>query len=133
MDSEMEYHDFAPANEHCSNIKNETLTIPQPGTATTDNLNNIDKLHNQMIASSVHDNIDENMVKPLYGGSRNVDFNINFRNKNYKVNDNNEITAIKKILNNKVYKRDHLLEISYKNKSSIYVVRGFKKNILFKI
>ena len=133
MDSENEYHDFVPSNSHCSNIKNETLIIPQPGTATTDNLNNIDKLHNQMVANSVHDNVDAITVKPLYGGSKNVDFNINFRNKNYKVNDNNEVNAIKKILNNKVYKRDHLLEISYKNKSSIYVVRGFKKNILFKI
>ncbi len=148
MLSEEHSHDVVPANSMCANVKHDTLTISQPGTKTTDTLTNIDKIQNQMEASAVHDNVDAITVKPLYGGknkknnnngndNNKLNFNINFRNKDYVIKNNNEIDAINEFLNvnlkNKIYKKDNLLEITHKNRSSLYVVRGHKKNTFVKI
>jgi hypothetical protein len=95
-------------------------------------MNSINAVQQQHLEDSKYDQTDEIVVKPLYGGNLN-NYNINFKNKKININANNEIEAIKNILNNKVYKKENLLEITDKyNNKSLYVIKTNKKRNNFK-
>lgn len=120
MDSESNY-DVKPINHHCSTNKNITQASPNGSTAATSN--NIQHVSNQHKVDSQYDNVNDMDVKPMYGG--NIVFEINFKNKIYHIKDNNEINAIKKIIKNKNFKKDCLLEI-FHNKKSMYIIKANK-------
>lgn len=148
MDSENNY-DVVPANQSCGNISHTSIIQPTLGTPTNNASKNIDYVNNQHQASSQYDTISNTQLQPLQGGSIKK-FIILFKNNNYSIYDTNEIMAIKKIINNKIFKKDHLLEIveeddtyitnNYnikdlfkKSKKSLYIIRGFNKNKFVKI
>jgi len=133
MDSENDY-DIIPVNNSCSTIINNTVTISSPGTSTSYTNTDITNVNNQHILSGQYDNVDNMTVKPLYGGilNKNTLFSIKFRNKITNIEALNEKSAIKLFLKNKIYKKDHLLEIYNKNKCSLYIVKhGYKNKFTF--
>jgi hypothetical protein len=135
MDSENDY-DIIPINNSCSTINNSTVTVSSPGSATSYTNQDITNINNQHAVSGQYDNVDNLTVKPLYGGilkNNNILFTIKFRNKEINIEAFNEKCAIKIFLNNKIYKKDHLLEIYNKNKCSIYVIKNGYKNKFKKI
>ena len=129
-DSETDYS-VTPANNTCSNTVNNSVTVASPGSQNANTSQNIASVNNQHIADSQYDNVDSITVKPLYGGkNKNIFFTIKFLNKIVNINAIDEISAIKLFLNNKIYKRDHLLEIKHNNISSVYIIRAGYKNKL---
>ena len=125
--------EIKPINSSCSNIENKDMLKPAYG-STSDNMNkDISNLDNQANANAQYDNVDSMEVKPLYGGYYLINYSILFRKNIYKINSDSEINAIKLLLNNKIYKRDYFLEISNKNKKSVYIIRGNYKNKFSKI
>lgn len=133
MDSENNY-DITPANNSCSQTINKTNVTPTPGTTVGNSTQNVNDFHNQHQASAQYDSSDIE-VKPMYGGNL-KNFSIKFLNKLYLVNSNNEINAIKEITNNKIFKKDNLLEIKNEsmNNYKLYIVRKKdKKNVSCKV
>ena len=131
---ESESHDVIPVNSQCSTIVNKSVISPSIGTETATTHSDIDSHINQVQASSQYDNVDSMEVKPMYGGNMNI-YIVNFKNKIIILNGINEKEVIKKILNNKIYKRDNLLQIKIKNSKneSMYIIRGTYKNKFIKI
>lgn len=129
-----EEYDFKPANHSCSTIIHPNLLVINPGTKNEATMNNINALQQQHLEDSKYDQTDEIIVKPLYGGNLN-NYKINFKKKNININAYNEIEAIQNLLNNKVYKKENLLEITDNNNNkSLYVIKtNKKKNNLKKI
>jgi len=120
VDSEDSYK-VIPINNKCSSVSNKIVVLE------TNNINNVNQINNQLIASSQYDNVKNIIVKPMYGGNKS--FNIIYRNKEYNIISNNEINAIKNILQNKIYKKDYLLNIN----DSLYIIRANYKNRFKKI
>lgn len=130
MDSESVDYDIKPVNSKCSSYVKTDIVPSHSGTTSNTN-NNIDVTQNQMTTNSQFDNPDIASPKPMYGGNNN--YKIIFRKKSTFINSNSEKDAIKIFLNNKIYKRDYLLEISKNNKKSIYIIRANYKNKIKKI
>ena len=129
MDSES--HDIVPINSQCQG-RVETKIVSQPGTDSNQAAKDIQNTENQQAINAQYDSVDDMKVKPMYGG--NMLFKIIFRNKVSNIYQNNEKNAIKELLNNKIYKKDHLLEIfNNKNVRSVYIIRGNYKNKFKKI
>ena len=132
MDSENNY-DIEAVNNSCSNVINTDVTVSSPGSDTSHSNQNITSVDNQHDANGQFDNVDNITVKPLYGGilnnkKKNILFTIKFRNKIVNIEAVNEKSAIENFLDNKIYKKDHLLEIIYTNKSSLYIIKNSYKN-----
>jgi len=132
MDSENNY-DVEAVNNSCSNVINTDVTVSSPGSDTSHSNQNITSVDNQHDANGQFDNVDNIIVKPLYGGilnniKKNILFTIKFRNKIVNIEAVNEKNAIENFLDNKIYKKDHLLEIIYTNKSSLYIIKNSYKN-----
>jgi len=125
MDSENNY-DIVPVNNSCNNIIHTDIIVSSPGSDTSKSNQNIDIASKQLHADGQYDNVDNISVKPLYGGKKNILFTIKFRNKIVNIESLNEESAIKRFLDNKIYKKDHLLEIIYKNKSALYIIKNGK-------
>lgn len=137
MASENNY-DIVPVNNSCNNVINTNVIVSSPGSDTSHSDKNITNTSNQYDANAQFDNIDNITVKPLYGGilnniKKNILFTIKFRNKIVNIEELNEESAIKIFLDNKIYKKDNLLEIIYKNKSSLYIIKNGYKNKFKKI
>jgi hypothetical protein len=112
-----------PINTNCSSQQTNSVIM--------DTTNPAYQVTDQLEASTKYDNVNNLSIKPLKGGSIKK-LTIKFKNKLYHIqNSSNEIQAIKNILNNKIYKRDYLLEI-LENKS-LYIIRGNYKNKFEKI
>ena len=129
-DSESVDYDIKPVNSQCSTYV-KTDIVPSHSGASSNVNNNIDSVQNQNTASAQFDNPDIASPGPMYGGNNN--YKIIFRKKSTFINSNSEKDAIKILLNNKIYKRDYLLEISQYNKKSIYIIRANYKNKIKKI
>lgn len=127
IDSEYE---IQPVNNSCVNSEKITI-VPQHGSPVATTTKNIDNVNNQHTVNSQYDNVDNMNVKPLYGGMK---YKIIFRNKTFFISGKGEIEAIQKFLHQKIYKKDHLLEI-YKNtnQKSVYIIRGHYKNKFKKV
>ena len=131
MDSESNDYDITPVNSKCSSYVKTDIVSSHSGTVSNTN-NSIDNVQNQSKASAQYDqNISSPKSLILSGGNNN--YKIIFRKKTVFINGNSEKDAIKIFLNNKIYKRDYLLEISQYNKKSIYIIRGNYKNKIKKI
>jgi hypothetical protein len=87
-------------------------------------------MQNQTTASAQYDS-DIASPESMYGG--NSSYKIIFRKKSTFIPSSSEKDAIKIFLNNKIYKRDYLLEIIQNNKKSIYIIRANYKNKIKKI
>lgn len=131
-DSENNF-DIVPINNTCSSNINTTVIKPSPGSSGSIQDNNLNNIDAQNKANSQYDNVDNIEVKSLTGGSL-KNYIINFRTKQYNINSNNEINAIKIILNNRIYKKDYLLYINEKNTNKIekYVIIRKQKNKFIK-
>jgi len=123
MDSED--YDVLPATNTCTSTINKQLVIPTPGTATSQNLNNVNAIGQQHLEDSKYDDTDAIQVKQMYGGNvKNLKtFKIIFRKKKYLVNSNNEKNAITDLLNiknikNTNYKKDYLIHIEEINNNT---------------
>jgi len=136
MDSENNY-DIVPVNNSCNNVINNNVIVPSPGSDNAKSNQQIESVNNQTDTNAQFDNVDNITVKPLYGGFlkniKDILFIIKFRNKIVNIESVNEESAVKKFLDNKIFKKDHLLEIIYKNKSSLYVIKNGYKNKFKKI
>jgi len=131
-DSESNF-DIVPINKTCSSNINSTVIKPSPG-SSGDNLDsNLNTLDAQNKVDAQYDSVDNIEVKSLTGGSL-KNYIIKFRTKQYNINSNDEINAIKIVLNNKIYKKDYLLYINEKNsnKTSTYIIIRKQKNKFIK-
>jgi len=132
MISEESNFNIKPANSQCINSPKTTTvssSTSSVGTASQD----ITNMSNQGVSDASGDSVSTySDIKPLYGGANSI-YKIIFRNKTFSSNGKNELDAIKKILNNKIYKKDYLIEIFNNNKKSIYIVRANYKNKFKKI
>lgn len=122
-----EEFDITPANHACHHASTEVVKS-QPNTSNSNTSNDIQANHQQHQADSQYDNADNIEVKPMYGGNKN--FSLLFEKKNYKINSNNEINAIKQFLNNKIFKKDKLIVV---NNGSTYLIKKNYKNKFKKI
>lgn len=131
MDQEQNDFDVKPANHTCSSASSTSITAAH-GSQNAAVSQNLDTVNSQNAASSQYDNVDNMNVKPMYGGTLKK-YKIIFRKKTYFINELNESSAIKKILNNKIYKKDYFLEIYYNIYNSLYIIRANHKNKFVKI
>jgi len=132
MDSEINF-EINPVNQNCKNVVNNQIIQSDPNTDNDNVSSNVNTTLDQHTLDSQYDNTDAIIVKPMYGGNKK--FKIIFKKKEYLVNSNNEINAIKNVLNNKIYKTDNLLEIkgNNNNKHSMYIIKANYKNKFKKI
>ena len=130
MSTDSESFDITPVNTQCSTYVKTEIVNSHSGTTTNTN-KNIDSVQNQTTASARYDSDNIDSPKPMYGGNNN--YKIIFRKKSYFIQCSSEKDAIKSFLNNKIYKKDYLLEISQYNKKSIYIIRANYKNKIKKI
>ena len=129
-DSESTDYDVTPVNNQCSTYV-KTNIVPSYNSTSSNANKSIDSMQNQTTTSAQYDSDNISSPAPMYGG--NNSYKIIFRKKNTFINSNSEKEAIKIFLNNKIYKRDYLLEISQYNKKSIYIIRANYKNKIKKI
>ena len=129
-DPESTDYDIKPVNNQCSTYIKTNIVPSHSGTTTIAN-KNINTIQNQTTASAQYDSDNISSPAPMYGG--NNSYKIIFRKKNTFINSSSEQDAIKIFLNNKIYKKDYLLEISKNNKKSIYIIRANYKNKIKKI
>ena len=61
--------------------------------------------------------------------AKNKKYSINFINKNYIVYEKDELDAVKNIINNKKFKKTHILSIN----KSLYIIKNTKNNNIKKI
>lgn len=131
MDSETYDYDVKPINQKCSSTNNSYITKPNPNSTNYNTAANLDSINNQHKLDSQYDNVDNLNVKPMYGGQH--IFKIKFRNVDYEIFGINELDAIKIFLNGRIFKKDHLIEISYNNIDSLYIIRRKYKNKIIKL
>lgn len=127
----MNDYDVKPINHKCTLNMNSYLTKPNPNSTNYNVTTNLNSVSNQHKLDSQYDNVDNLNVKPMYGGE-NI-FKIKFRNGDYKISGMNEVDAIKKFLNGRIFKKDHLIEVSYNNINSLYIIRRKYKNKIIKL
>jgi len=128
-DSESVDYDITPINSQCSTYVKTEVVNSHSGITTNTN-KSIDSLQNQITTDAQYD-ADITRPSAMYGGNNN--YKIIFRKKSYFISGSSEQDTIKIFLNNKIYKRDYLLEISQYNKKSIYIIRANYKNKIKKI
>ena len=121
------------AVSQCKNTATVT-TVSNPTSNTAQASQGITDTANQADSDASVDNVQtySTILRSLNGGANTI-YKIIFRNKTFSSNGKSELDAIKKILNNKIYKKDYLIEISNNNKKSIYIVRANYKNKFKKI
>jgi hypothetical protein len=137
MDSENNY-DIIAVNNSCDSVIHSNIIVASHGSDVSHSNKNITSLSNQQDANAQYDNTDNMSIKPLYGGilkniKENILFTIKFKNKIVNIDSFTEKGAIKIFLKNKTFKKDHILEIIYKNRSSLYIIKNNYKNKFIKI
>ena len=127
-------YDIIPVNNKGSQVINHSAIVESPNTISAKTSGSINSLDNQQKESSRFDTIDSVNVSALSGGKKILKkFLILFSNKKYINYGLNENESIKLFINNRIFKKDNLLEIIYNNKSSLYIIKGFIKNKFIKI
>jgi hypothetical protein len=128
-----EDHEVIPINNKCIKITNNLLITNKPGSNVSIADNSVDSVNYQQKVYSQYDNTEEIDVKPMFGGKGTYLYMIKFMNKYYEIDSNgpaNHNDLIKKVLNNRIFKVDHLLIINHQH---IYIIRGNYKNKFKKI
>jgi hypothetical protein len=116
-------YDVKPVTSNCSNTPNNVVIKPVEGSPTDDTLGSVSHQNDQLNENSRYDTINDTMIQS--GGKKNnIKYNIKFINKNYIVYEKNELNAIKNIINNKKYKKEHVLSIN----KSLYIIKNTKNN-----
>jgi hypothetical protein len=131
-----ESYDVIPVNNKCSSIINQPSVVAPPNSTSAKTSGSIDTLDNQNKESGRFDNVDDMKVTPLSGGNNKKlkQYLIVFSGKKYTSSGLNEIESIKLFLNNRIFKKDYLIEVfDNMKKKSVYIVRGFYKNKFIKI
>jgi len=132
MDSEENNFKVTPGNSHCVNSQQVT-TLSSSTSSIGKASQGITTMSNQSDSYSINDTTATNSTISSLAGGGNTIYKIIFRNKTFSSNGKNELDSIKKILNNKIYKKDYLIEIFNNNKKSIYILRANYKNKFKKI
>jgi hypothetical protein len=130
----MSSYDVTPANQSCS-LQNKGIVTPNAGTPNSSLNQSTETTNAQLETSGQYDNVDNLQIKPLKGGM-NKAYTIKFRNKEYYIdNAIDEEDAIIKIIKNKIYKKDYLVEINEEGTkdNSVYIIRGNFKHKFKKI
>jgi hypothetical protein len=117
-------YDVKPVTSNCSNTSNNVVIKSVEGSPTGDTLGSVSQQNSQLNENSRYDTINETTITPLTGGKKNKKYNINFINKNYIVYEKDELNAIKNIINNKKYKKEHILSIN----KSLYIIKNTKNS-----
>ena len=116
--------DFTPVTSNCSNSSSNVIIKPVEGSPTSNTLGDVSHQNAQLKANTQYDTINEDTITTQSGGKKNKKYNINFINKNYIVYEKDELNAIKNIINNKKYKKEHVLSIN----KSLYIIKNTKNN-----
>jgi hypothetical protein len=122
--------DVLPANNSCSNIVNKPVVV---ASASSGNQAASDMLAQQAADSKGDADL---IVRPIpynQKGGENKKYLVYFMREKYNLSCINEEECIKKVVNNRIFKRDRLIEIRNNNKISSYIIRGHKKNVFKKI
>jgi len=117
-------YNINPVTSNCSNTPNNVVIKPVEGSPTSNTLGDVSHQNDQLNENGRYDTINEKSVTTQTGGKKNKKYNINFINKNYIVYEKDEIHAIKNIINNKKYKKEHVLSIN----KSLYIIKNTKNN-----
>jgi hypothetical protein len=117
-------YDVKPVTSNCSNTPSNVVIKPAEGSPTSDTLGSISHQNDQLTANTQYDTINQTTITPLTGGKKNKQYNINFINKNYIIYEKDELNAIKNIINNKKYKKEHVLSIN----KSLYIIKNTKNS-----
>jgi hypothetical protein len=113
-------YDVKPVTSNCSNAPNNVVITPVEGSPTGDTLGSVSQQNSQLNENSRFDTINTQSG----GKKNNIKYNIKFINKNYIVYEKNELKAIKNIINNKKYKKEHVLSIN----KSLYIIKNTKNS-----
>jgi hypothetical protein len=116
-------YNVTPITSNCPNTSSNVVIKPLEGSATGDTLNNVSSQNEQLLANTQYDTINNDSTIQS-GGKKNKKYNISFINKNYIVYEKDELKAIKNIINNKKYKKEHVLSIN----KSLYIIKNTKNN-----
>lgn len=121
-------YDVKPVTSNCTNTPNNVVIKPVEGSPTGNTLGSVSQQNAQLNENSRYDTINETTITPLSGGKKNkkynIKYNIKFINKNYIVYEKDELKAIKNIINNKKYKKEHVLSIN----KSLYIIKNTKNS-----
>lgn len=117
-------YDVNPVTSNCSSTSSNVVIKSVEGSPTSNTLGDVSHQNAQLNENSRYDTINEETVIPQSGGKKNKKYNINFINKNYIVYEKNELNAIKNVINNKKYKKEHVLSIN----KSLYIIKNTKNN-----
>jgi hypothetical protein len=121
----MSTYNVEPANKSCINVQNKNIVTNSPGSENAASLNSVNNINNQLETSNQYDNVNNFNIKPMNGGNKNS-YNIEFKKNLYVINNvNNEKDAIKKLINNKIYKIDYILNIKNNSTKKVkqYILR----------
>ncbi len=119
-------YDVKPITSNCTNTSN-VIIKPVEGSSTSNTLGNVSHQKAQMNEDTRFDTINDSMTQS--GGKKNKKYSINFINKNYIVYEKDELNAVKNIINNKKFKKTHILSIN----KSLYIIKNTKNNNIKKI
>ena len=113
-------YDVKPITSNCTNTSS-VVVKPVEGSSTNNTLGNVSHQKAQMNEDTRFDT--------MSGGKGNKKYNISFINKNYIVYEKDELNAVKNIINNKKFKKTHILSIN----KSLYIIKNTKNNNIKKI
>jgi len=121
--------DVLPANNSCSNVVNKPVVI---ASASSGNQAASDMLAQQAADSKGDADLIVRPIPYTQKGGKNKKYMVYFMGEKYNLSEINEEECIKKVVNNRIFKRDRLIEIRNDNKISNYIIRGHKKNVFKK-
>jgi len=130
-ESEALNFDVVPANNSCLNVVNKPVIVPA---SSSGNQGASDVLAQQAADSKGDANLSVHPIPNTQRGSGRNDkkYTVYFMGEKYNLSEINEEECIKKVVNNRIFKRDRLIEIRNDNKISNYIIRGHKKNVFKK-
>ena len=124
--------EVVPANNSCLNTVNKPVIV---SSSSSGNQAASDVLAQQAADSKGDADLSVHPIPNVQRGSgrNNKEYIVYFMGEKYNLSGlNNEEECIKKIVNNRIFKRDRLIEIRNNNKISNYIIRGHKKNVFKK-
>ena len=113
-------YDVKPITSNCTNTSS-VVVKPVEGSSTNNTLGNVSHQKAQMNEDTRFDT--------MSGGKGNKTYNISFITKNYIIYEKDELNAVKNIINNKKFKKTHILSIN----KSLYIIKNTKNNNIKKI
>lgn len=130
--------DVIPANNSCSNVVNKPVII---ASSSSGNQAASDLLAQQAADTKGDADLTVHPIPNIQTGSgrNNKKYIVYFMEGKYNLSGIDDIECLKKVVNNRIFKRDRLIEIhEFGNKNKIvnrtsYIIRGHKKNVFKKL